>query len=223
MHAPAQSSTTTAATALSTPRVALPDLSGDVEELRQLAAASRADVRPALVPTPTATPTTTPPPAPLPPPGRPPIVGTFPPVEGCAAVVPTTPPPNGLLSDDELCSIAGDHRLRADAAATYTAMDAAFTAAFGAPLALTDSYRSYDSQVRLYGQKPGLAARPGTSNHGWGIAVDVFGGVDSYGSAEHAWLVEHGRTYGWINPEWARAGGSRPEPWHWEFDASLLH
>ena len=24
-------------------------------------------------------------------------------------------------------------------------------------------------------------------------------------------------AYGWDNPEWARAGGSKNEPWHWEY------
>ncbi len=32
-----------------------------------------------------------------------------------------------------------------------------------------------------------------------------------------AWLTEHGPSFGWFNPPWAQSGGSRPEPWHWEF------
>lgn len=176
--------------------------------------------RAAIRTTPTSTPT--PIPAPTPPPGPAPIVGTFAPVEGCGATVPEATPPNGELPLDELCDIGDGHLLRADAAATYLAMNAAFAADFGTGLQISDSYRSYGSQVSVYAQKPGLAARPGTSNHGWGVAVDLFGGVDSFDSAEHAWLVARGADFGWVNPGWAQAGGSRPEPWHWEFEASLL-
>jgi zinc D-Ala-D-Ala carboxypeptidase len=25
-------------------------------------------------------------------------------------------------------------------------------------------------------------------------------------------------VYGWIHPSWAAAGGSRPEPWHFEYE-----
>jgi len=190
------------------------NLRESVDSARAESAASRANVRAAAVPSVT--------PAQAPPPRPAPIVGSFLPVEGCDATVPTVEPPNGQLALDELCTIGDRHLLRADAAATYLAMNAAFAAEFGVPLAITDSYRDVGTQSRLYSQKPGLAARPGTSNHGWGVAVDLFGGVDSYGSAEHAWLTDHGSEYGWVNPEWALAGGSRPEPWHWEFDPSLL-
>ena len=50
------------------------------------------------------------------------------------------------------------------------------------PICITDSYRTYASQVRLYGQKPALAAVPGTSNHGWGLAVDLCGGIEHFGT-----------------------------------------
>ena len=187
-----------------------PEMAKALVEMREASVASRSEVRTAVTPTPTV------------PPAPPPIVGTFPAIPGCAAVVPTEDPPNGQLGDDQLCEIGDGHRLRADAAATFVAMNAAYTATFGDGICITDSYRSYGSQQSLYWQKPGLAAQPGTSNHGWGMAVDVFCGIDSYDSAEHAWLTEHGDEYGWINPEWAQSGGSRPEPWHWEFDPSLL-
>ena len=72
------------------------------------------------------------------------------------------------------------HRLRCDAAAAYRAMSAAFATAFGSPICITDSYRTYASQVRLYGEKPALAAVPGTATTGWGLAVDLCGGIDHY-------------------------------------------
>ena len=183
-----------------------------VEELRRAAAASRADPR--------VMPTT--PPAPAQPPPVPPIVGTFLALSDCTAAVPAEQPANGQLGDDELCPIGDGHQLRADAAATYVAMDEAFAATFGESLCISDSYRSFGAQQSLYWQKPNLAAAPGTSNHGWGMAVDLFCGIDDPGSAEHAWLDENGDDFGWVNPSWAQPGGSRPEPWHWEFEPSLL-
>jgi LAS superfamily LD-carboxypeptidase LdcB len=66
-----------------------------------------------------------------------------------------------------------------------------------------------------------LAAAPGTSNHGWGLAVDLSGGMSSYGSAQYKWMRENAPKYGWDNPTWARAGGNKHEPWHWEFTSGV--
>ena len=84
-------------------------------------------------------------------------------------------------------------------------------------MCITDSYRSYAAQQTLYALKPGLAAVPGTSSHGWGVALDLCGGIESYDSAAHQWLSQHGPRYGWTNPPWARRFGTLPEPWHWEY------
>ena len=96
-------------------------------------------------------------------------------------------------------------------------MNSAFTGAFGRPLCVTDSYRTFESQVRLYGLKPALAAIPGTSNHGWGLAVDLCGGIQSFGTPEYAWMTRYAPNFGWSNPPWAQPGRGREEPWHWEF------
>lgn len=126
--------------------------------------------------------------------------------------------PNGFIPMTTLCPIGvGAHVLRCDAATSYQAMSAAFRTATGRELCITDSYRTFDAQVRLYAVKPGLAAVPGTSNHGWGLAVDLCGGVESFATAEHAWMRANAPAFGWSNPPWARPGGGREEPWHWEF------
>jgi cell wall-associated NlpC family hydrolase len=126
--------------------------------------------------------------------------------------------PNGLIPPSALCPIGvGSHRLRCDAAAAWRAMAAAFAGAFGTQLCITDSYRTYASQVRLYGQKPALAAVPGTSNHGWGLAVDLCGGVERFGTAQYHWMVANAGRYGWLHPNWADPGNGREEPWHWEY------
>ncbi|MBC7632539.1 M15 family metallopeptidase, partial [Aeromicrobium sp.] len=68
-------------------------------------------------------------------------------------------------------------------------------------------------------KKPALTAAPGTSVHGLGRAVDLCGGAERSSTPEHRWLATHGPSYGWIRPTWAADGGSRPEPWHFEFQS----
>jgi hypothetical protein len=104
---------------------------------------------------------------------------------------------------------------RPDAAAAFDRMSAAYAARFGHPLKVTDSYRDYAHQVSTKAAKGYLAAEPGTSNHGWGLAADVV--VGGYGSADYQWLLHNGPAYGWSNPGWAQAGGTKHEPWHYEF------
>jgi hypothetical protein len=126
--------------------------------------------------------------------------------------------PNGLIPPSAMCplGVAG-HSLRCDAAAAYRAMSAAFAASFGSPVCITDSYRSYAGQVRLYGQKPALAAVPGSSNHGWGLAVDLCGGIERFGTAQYAWMTANAGRFGFLHPTWAGPGNGREEPWHWEY------
>jgi len=126
------------------------------------------------------------------------------------------PPPemvaygNGRLPRELLTPIGiGQHRLWAPAAQQFISMRTA-AAQQGVSISVTDSYRSYDSQVELAARKGlsqngGLAAVPGTSEHGWGLAVDM----DVNGAGMN-WLKANGATYGWVQP-------STREPWHWEF------
>ncbi len=140
-------------------------------------------------------------------------------VEGCSGKVTTHGFGNGRIPLEQLCKLpfAEGHRLRADAAVALIRLDAAYRARFGEKLCLTDSYRSLASQYSLAGRKPGLAARPGTSEHGWGLAVDLCDGADRPGTARNTWMLANARKYGWDNPPWARPTGSKPEPWHWEY------
>jgi len=126
---------------------------------------------------------------------------------------------NGFVDESALCPLllASGHRLQRDAAQAFAAMTRAHQADTGEPLCVTDSYRSYSEQVRVYAEKPSLAAVPGTSNHGWGLALDLCGGVESFSGAAHAWMQRNAGRFGWVHPAWAEPGGSRPEPWHWEF------
>jgi len=85
-------------------------------------------------------------------------------------------------------------------------------------------YRPYSRQLSIKVEKPNLAAKPGTSNHGWGQAIDIHYYEDGsskfskllYTKPEYIWLKNNSKKYGWYNPAWASQGGSKEEPWHWE-------
>ncbi|WP_426594427.1 D-alanyl-D-alanine carboxypeptidase family protein [Cellulomonas sp. McL0617] len=127
---------------------------------------------------------------------------------------------NGNIPLDVLCvlSFAPQQHLRCDAAAALERMNVAYHQAFGHDMVISDSYRSLVDQVLTKAAKGGLAAEPGTSNHGWGLAIDVGDGVDSYGSAQYAWLKVNAVLFGWHHPTYMDQGGRGPhEPWHWEF------
>lgn len=128
---------------------------------------------------------------------------------------------NGFLPAGALCSLrsAPRHRLVAQAASAFDAMSAAFAQSQGTGLCVTDSYRDYAGQVDVFRRKPNLAATPGRSEHGWGRAVDLCGGAERFGSAAYLWLKQSGPAFGFAHPDWAEPGGSKPEPWHWEFVA----
>lgn len=126
---------------------------------------------------------------------------------------------NGNLDPASLCPLwqAPGQRLRTEAAKAFNAMSQFHASSVGSPLCVTDSYRSYSQQVAVYRDKPGLAAVPGTSEHGWGQAVDFCGGIETSGSPEHQWMQDNAGRFGWHHPDWAEPSGSRPEAWHWEF------
>jgi LAS superfamily LD-carboxypeptidase LdcB len=125
---------------------------------------------------------------------------------------------NGFLPTSSLCPLAGapGHRLRADAAADFARLTAASLAQRGTGLCVTDAYRSYPEQVDVFARKPNLAAVPGTSRHGLGVALDLGCGVESFDTEAHRWMQANGPRFGWVHPAWAGPGGSMPEPWHWE-------
>ncbi|MFF3066508.1 D-alanyl-D-alanine carboxypeptidase family protein [Oerskovia sp. NPDC057915] len=128
---------------------------------------------------------------------------------------------NGKIPASALTSLsfAPSQSLRCDAAAMLEELSDAYAQRFGTSIPLTDTYRSYSEQVSTRAAKPGLAAVPGTSNHGWGLAIDLAAPASSPGSAQYKWLRANAPLYGWDNPAWARPNGSKPEPWHFEYAA----
>ena len=84
-------------------------------------------------------------------------------------------------------------------------------AAEGITLRVTDTYRSYDEQVDLVARKGlysegGYGATPGTSNHGWGLALDA----DVNDPAVMSWMRTNAHRFGFVE-------AVPREPWHWEF------
>jgi LAS superfamily LD-carboxypeptidase LdcB len=123
---------------------------------------------------------------------------------------------NGRIPSNALTDVGGGHKLYGHAARAFLEMKAA-ARRDGVNLRLTDSYRTYAAQVDvarrkgIYGVRQpngrlGLAARPGTSNHGLGAAVDVNLGASP--GAER-WLRANAAQFGYRTiPR---------EPWHWEY------
>ena len=119
---------------------------------------------------------------------------------------------NGRIPASALTPIGpGGHRLAAPAAAAFAELQAA-ARRDGVDFAVTDSYRSYDAQVDLARRKGlysqgGLAAQPGTSSHGWGLAVDL-----DLDATAQAWMRANAARFGFVED-------TPREPWHWAFKA----
>ena len=117
---------------------------------------------------------------------------------------------NGTIPEELLAPISGTHeRLWAPAAAAFEHMRAN-AAADGVALPIIDAYRPHHDQVRLANElglysEGGRAAEPGTSEHGWGRALDL--DVDDQAVG---WLRKNAWKYGYVETV-------KREPWHWEF------
>jgi hypothetical protein len=116
---------------------------------------------------------------------------------------------NGQLPPSELAPIQNG-RLAIKAAAAWNAMnvEARSKGTELRPTGSKSSYRTYAQQVELYNAylngTGNLAAKPGTSNHGWGLAVDV--ATQSMRST----IDRVGEKYGWAK-KWSDAPS---EWWH---------
>ncbi|MDA8371077.1 MAG: M15 family metallopeptidase [Nocardiopsaceae bacterium] len=133
---------------------------------------------------------------------------------------------NGQIPTDVLCELhQPGHYLRADAAVDFLLLNEAYQEDLGKEICVTDAYRPLADQQRLweaYQNGTGnLAARPGTSNHGLGLAVDLCGGINNFGTSEHEWMRENSQRFGWIHPHWAQQGQPGEEAWHWEYKGSV--
>lgn len=100
----------------------------------------------------------------------------------------------------------------------------------GITLLVSSSYRSYDYQVVVYNRLVKMqgqeitdreSARPGTSQHQLGTAID-FGSIDDSWAKTDAckWLNAHAEDYGWslsFPDGYEKATGYRWECWHFRY------
>lgn len=151
---------------------------------------------------------------------------------------------NGRLPDNELRYLKTDdaasnkiHRLHVKAASQWEALviaarkDGWTKEKFNISYLPGAAYRSYDAQVQTFATSaPGKAAKPGSSIHGWGGAVDIqqlYSNVNGSSkpapnaigrqSALYKWMEANAPKYGWINPPALRDGVNTDECWHWEY------
>lgn len=145
---------------------------------------------------------------------------------------------NGRLPLDRMIKVAplGSGYLIPEAAGRWRSLQNAAQAA-GYNLTMTGAFRTYEQQLAMFQQRyvatnigasskvwngqrywlrPGnaMAAVPGTSNHGWGAAVDL--ALTGYGSAARSvtedpgfmsWVIENAADHGW---SWE----TQSEVWH---------
>lgn len=158
---------------------------------------------------------------------------------------------NGRIPTSALLAVpwAAGHYLERSACLALIAVNVAYLARFGSNIAITDSYRPYAVQERIFRERyvmgvpqgtkdvrtwqgrlwylrkgQASAAVPGTSNHGWAKAVDLGGGVNAFGTPQHEWFRQWADDAGWVHPWWAHDGtavGGTDEPWHFEYPTAF--
>jgi hypothetical protein len=174
---------------------------------------------------------------------NPPVIGS-----NVGATAPPRPPgstkdeSNGRLDTKKLMRIDsayGSGMLHIEAAKQYNKM-LAQAIKDKIEWRVSSTYRDIAGQISCYEKYgPGSAAKPGSSPHGWGLAID-FGEIcgtqqrkakelgvgRAHPSAakytrEHSknyyWLAKNGPKYGWYNPYRLADGGGMDEAWHWEY------
>lgn len=106
--------------------------------------------------------------------------------------------------------IAWGKYLDVEAAAAFLKMSEAAKAE-GITLRVRSAHRTYAQQLALYRRylrgKGAKAARPGTSRHERGLAVDL---RLTRRSPAFEWMSENAGRFGFVRTV-------RSEPWHWEF------
>ena len=104
----------------------------------------------------------------------------------------------------------GDHRLWAPGGGGVHALPGGGEGATASTIGVTDSYRSYEAQVDVAGRKGlykngGLAAVPGTSDHGWGLQPRPRPRPPA-----QTWMRANAGRFGFDE-------NTPREPWHWTF------
>lgn len=127
---------------------------------------------------------------------------------------------NGQIPLSALAQIPGTNQyIKKELLPAVVALRAAFKKRFGYDLEIVEAYRNLATQQYLYNgwikKLPGfyLASSPGFSPHGWALAIDFGSNVNTYGTAEKAWMDANAPSYGFI----ATGNTFSPrEAWHFD-------
>lgn len=127
---------------------------------------------------------------------------------------------NGQIPANLMVDVGGGMLLNPAAAGEFYAWAADYKATTGRTLSISEAYRNLAMQEyywNLYQSGRGnVAAVPGTSSHGQGLAVDVNSGVydGSAGTTLHQQLVDAGHRHNW---SWELVGKPSGEAWHFNY------
>lgn len=129
---------------------------------------------------------------------------------------------NGRLPSANLVAISWDpgrNLIAGPALSDLTQLNAAFKKKFGRNLQIDLTYRTRGTQEYLYRELgPMIAAKPGTSNHGWGLAIDFPETRDyGFGGKYYLWLKAHSKRHGWVHHKIYEQGSRYAEAWHFEY------
>lgn len=129
---------------------------------------------------------------------------------------------NGAVPEKMLVSIPWDPEktlIAAPALNDLNRLNAAFKKKFGRNLQIDLAYRTRSTQDAYWielGQF--IAAKPGTSNHGWGTAIDFPETHDySFRGKYYRWLKANSKNYNWTHRKNLEEGSPYAEAWHFEY------
>jgi hypothetical protein len=114
------------------------------------------------------------------------------------------------------------HYLQPAAAASLRAFADEFESVFGVAFTISEAFRDLPTQYFFYDLyidgDGNMAAVPGTSSHGQGLAVDINSWVYGNGDTDrHRWLVANAPRFGW---SWELVGKPSGERWHFNYVGS---
>lgn len=129
---------------------------------------------------------------------------------------------NGKVPASMLVAIPWDPEktlIAAPALSDLTRLNTAFKKKFGKSLTIDLAYRTRSTQDYYWTDLgPLIAARPGTSNHGWGTAIDLPETYDySFRGKYYKWMKANSKKFNWVHRSYLEEGSKYAEAWHFEY------
>lgn len=135
-------------------------------------------------------------------------------------------PANGQIPGQNLCQVPSYLRAFTSSTNAYLGceplkqlikMNAAARNQVGQGVTISEGYRNLATQRQYFASLPkGIAAKPGTSPHGLGVAVDFQGYKFKWGTSFDQWMASHASSFGWQRPDWFNKPSGK-EYWHYNF------